>query len=262
MARNESDLYSPAQDYVAPQVEIGTVGWEGRESHFEKGTADNDGHTLVCVTLYRGRDPGVRPKDGVAQGQQILCHISDGIYRIPPKGARVYVAIPHGMEELPGSGCIVASVSRSPTTQFESDRVVMDFGETTHVVIKGLSVSISDYANPARFIGVGTPRSGGTPGVQILLPDGTGAVWQAGAVGIFSSNKTIMQLTDSKWETWQSDIGFIRLADGECHSYAPVNKVQGGGVYLGKAPTVANTALWGATGIAGVASLSVFVSPV
>lgn len=262
MPRQEDNLYSPAREYESAQVEVGTVGWEGTDEHFEKGTEASDGHTLIYVTLYRGRDPSTKPEAGRAQGMKILCHISDSIFRIPKKGTRCYVIVPHGMEQSPGAGVIVACVSPSPTTQFEDDRVVMDFGEDVHVVLKGKSVALSDHENPARFIGVGTPRSGGTPGVQILLPDGTGAAWQDGAFALFSRDGTMMQATPSKFEVWVKDIGCLRIADGEFYTYAPINKMQGAGCYIGKLPTVANMALWGPTGIAGVASPSVFISPV
>lgn len=259
--QDDFPLYGQANT-GAVQCEIGTVGWDSTDAYFEKGTGDNDGHTLVYVTLYRGKDPATRPEKGKAHGMKILCHISDTIFRIPKPGTRCYVLIPHGQEELPGAGVIVACISKSPTSQFEKDRVVMDFGADTHVVIKGLSVSLSDHASPARFIGVGTPRSGGTPGVQILLPDGTGAAWQDNAFAIWARDGTMMQASSAKWEVWQKDIGFVRLADGAFHSYAPTNKMQGAGCYIGKLPTAANTALWGPTGIAGQASPSVFFSPV
>lgn len=244
-----------------PQVEVGTVGWEDEELWYEKGSDENDGHTLVRVQLYRGKPNGVQPKPGIAQGHRLLCHISDTIFRIPKKGTRCYVILPAGFETTPGAGVIVACVSKSPTTQFEADRVVLDFGSDTHVVFKGKSVALSDHASPSRSLSVGTPRTGGTPGVLIHLPDGTGAVWQAGSVGIYATPSTLMQLTPSSFEVQQGSGSFVKLSGGNFHSYGAVNKMQGAGCYIGKAPTPANPAMWG-FGPMGLGSPSCFISPV
>lgn len=259
---NEDDLHNPARDYASAQVEIGTVGWDDEDLWYEKGTDANDGHTLVRVQLYRGKPQGVPPTPGVAMGHRLLCHIADGLFRIPKKGTRCYVILPAGLETTPGAGVIVACVSKSPTTQFEADRVVLDYGSDTHVVFKGKSVSLSDHASPSRSVSVGTPRTGGVPGVLIHLPDGTGAVWQAGAVGIYATQSTLMQFTPSSWEVQQADGSFMKLSGGNCHTFGAANKVQGAACYIGKAPTPVNTALWGPTGLAGIPSPSVFLSPV
>lgn len=255
-------------DYESVQVSVGTVGWDDREEWYDQGSDENDGHTLVFVTLYRGKDPDVRPKAGVAHGQKIICHISDALSRIPPKGARCYVIIPHGMEDAVGAGCIVACVSKSPTVQFDANRVVMDFGPDTHVIIKGKSVTLSDHENPGRFMAVGTPKSGGAAGVQIRLGDGTGAVWQDGACGLFvaqnGETKTLVQATPSKFEVWQGS-GVIKLAGDEFTALAPTCKVQGN-VFLGKGVPAGlvgtGTALYGATGASAVPSPSVFLSSI
>jgi hypothetical protein len=259
---NQDDLHNPARDYANAQVEIGTVGWDDEDLWYEKGTDDNDGHTLVRVQLYRGKPPGKAPTPGLAMGHRLLCHISDGLFRIPKKGTRCYVILPAGLETTPGAGVIVACVSKSPTTQFEPDRVVLDYGDDTHVVFKGKSVSLSDHASPSRSISVGTPRTGGTPGVLIHLPDGTGAVWQAGAVGIYATQSTLMQFTPSSWEVQQAGGSFVKLDGGNFHSFGAVNKMQGAGCYIGKTPTALNPVLWGVSGIAGLPATGVFVSPV
>lgn len=258
--RSEDDLTSRARDYEGAQVEIGTVGWASRSDWFEKGTGENDGHTLVFVTL-RPRTPS----SVEGEGREILCHIADGCFRIPPKGARCYVIIPHGLEEAPGAGVIVACVSPSPTTQFEEDRVVIDYGPTVHVVIRGASVTMKDPAH--RFVSVGSPRGGGAPGVQVHLPDGTGAVWQDGAYGCFVRDTSYCQMTPTSIELWQkSGAGaFLKMGEGVFHTYAPTNKVQGAGVFLGKLPLPAAGVAYGLPpgpiGPALPISASVFVSP-
>lgn len=101
----------PSDEQLRPTTcAIGTVGWEGVAAHFEKGEADNDGHTLVRVTLYGGKAPYEPAKAGVAQGREVVAMMSAELGRIPPKGARVYVLFPTGMELTPGAGVIVASV--------------------------------------------------------------------------------------------------------------------------------------------------------
>lgn len=245
------------------KIVLGSIGWEDEDEHAFLGTADNDGHTLVRVQLFSGRDTTKDLSPTRAQGYKIVCHIPDGTFRIPPKDARCYVLLPEGMEDVPGAGIIIATVSPSPTTQFAKDRVVIDYGPNTHVVIKGKSVSMQDPA--FRFISVGTPRSGGAPGVQVHLPDGTGAVWQAGSFGTFCGPDCMMQMTTSAFEVWQgsgANSTFLLMKGGEFWTYGPVNKVQGAGVYLGKAPLALNTALYGASGLAAAPSPSVFISSV
>lgn len=258
----EDDLYNPARAYQSSGVELGVVGWEDDgDTWWDKGAADNDGHTLVHVQLYRGKASGEPLKPGQAQGHKVVCHIADHLFRIPAKGTRCYVLMPAGLEDAPGAGVIVACVRKSPTTQFEDDRVVMDFGEDTHVVIKGKSVALSDHASPSRSLSVGTPRTGGPPGILLHLPDGTGAVWQAGAVGIYATASSLMQITPSSIELQQGSGSFLKLDGGNIHSFGASNKMQGAGCYIGRSPTAVNTALWGPSGIAGVPSTSVFISP-
>jgi hypothetical protein len=259
----EDDLTSGARDYAGAQIEIGVVGWSDEDEWYEKGAEDNDGHTLVRVQLYRGKPGGESPKTGEAHGHRILCHIADHIFRIPAKGTRCYVAIPHGFETIPpGAAIIVACLRKTPVTQFEEDRVVMDFGPDNHVIIKGKSVALSDHNAPANSLSVGTPRTGGPAGVLINLPDGTGAVWQPGVVGIFATASTLISMTDSKFEVWQSAGSVLQMTGGNFTSIGAVNKMQGAGCYIGKAPTPANPVLWGFSGVMGVASPSVFVSPI
>lgn len=195
----ESTLHGQQDDAV--QIELGTIGWDD-DDIVDMGTADNDGHTFVKVTLYRGRDRSKPIETGVAQGRQILVNISAGMFWLPPKGTRVIVAFPYGMSTNPGVGTIIGAVQTSPTIQFARDRAVMDFGPDTHVVIKGKSVTISDYGSPACFVGVGTPRGGGARGVYALDETGSGFTTQSAEVGAFATSggaaKTILQLTATK----------------------------------------------------------------
>ncbi len=90
------------------QIELGSVGWEGEDDYFFSGEHDNDGHTLVRVQLFRGRD-NTKPLGRRAQGVKIVCHVLDG--KSPPvKDARCYIAIPQGMDNVPGAGVILGTI--------------------------------------------------------------------------------------------------------------------------------------------------------
>jgi len=265
MNGHEDDLTGAAKDYAHPACLVGTVGWDGREEHAELGTDDNDGHTLVCVTLYEGKTPGVETKVGVAQGYQIRCHISalTGI-RVPPKGTRVYVLFPHGMTQVPGAGVIVATIEKTASRdQFTTDRVVIDYGADTHLVIKGKSVSLSDHAN--RFMTVGSPRSGGAAGLTFQAEDGSGGVIQTGVVSWFvaagGEAQTILQMTTSKVECMCKGGGMWKVDASGYYCLGTSATVAGGAVYLGAVPTVVTGACYGPNIAAGLTSTSVFISP-
>jgi hypothetical protein len=249
---------------MSAQIVMGSIGWDDEDEHVFLGDSSNDGHTLVRVQLFDGRDHS-KPLDTTrAQGTKILCHLPDGMYRIPAKDTRCYVAIPPGMEQTPAGGVIIACVSKSPTTQFAKDRAVLDFGPDVHVVIRGKSVTMQDPE--FRFLSVGSPRSGGAPGVQVHLPDGTGAAWQDGAYACFVRAEMMMQMKPDGFEIWQgsgSTGTFLKMGGGEFWSYGPTNKLQGAGCYIGKAPTVVNTAVTGLPqpGVQ-LSSASVFISVV
>lgn len=244
------------------QILLGTVGWDGEDEYTFIGDDTNDGYTLVRVQVYDGRDTTAKFDPSRAQGHKIICHLSSGLLRVPKPGTRVYVACPKGMENVPGAGVIFAAVEKTPA-QFKTDRAVMDFGDDVHVVIRGKSVSLQDPDN--RFLSVGTPRSGGAPGLTFQAEDGSGGVIQKGVVGWFVAKdgtaQTIFQMTTDEVACTTTKGGYWKV-DKDFYSLGSSCYVVGGAVYLGKAPTAVNFALWGPTGIAGVASPSVFISPV
>lgn len=254
-----------SQGSGSSQILMGSVGWDDQDDYYFLGSASNDGYTLVRVQLFEGRDftKPLNPKR--AQGHKLVCHLSGNLFRIPPKDTRVFVAVPPGMEHVAGAGVIFATVEKTPP-QLTGDkggdpRVVMDFGPSTHVVIRGKSVSLQDPDN--RFISVGTPRSGGAAGLTFQAKDGTGGVIQDGVVGWFVAQggtaKTILQMTPTKMEATTTAGGYWGL-DANFHILGSSIYVQGGKVYLGTIPTALQSAIFGPTGIAGVASTSVFLS--
>jgi hypothetical protein len=246
-----------------PQILLGSVGWEDEDEWFYPGTADNDGHTLIRVQLYEGKDPSVPTNPERAQGHKIICQISDSVFRVPKRDTRCYVALPHGMEQTPGAGVIIACVSKNPTVQFGKDRSVLNLGDDQHVVIRGKSISLHAFNND--FVSVGEPRSGGASGITLSGHDGSGVVIQEDVVGIFTAKngecKTMIQVTSDQISIKCQSTAMM-LNDQNFYVLSTSCTLQGGAVYLGKLPTAANMALWGPTGIAGVASPSVFISPV
>ncbi len=168
-------------DYPTATIEIGSIGWEDDDGHFDLGDKTNDGFTLVKVQLFRGRDVTQPLNPKRAQGIRLTCHI-DGGRRIPPKDTRCYVVVPPGMEDVPGAGLIVGTVEKTLDGRLDGDRAVLDYGDQ-HVVIKGKSVTIQ--GNDGSFVGAGEPRSGGAAGVAIQGPDGSGLTLQDGVVGMY-----------------------------------------------------------------------------
>lgn len=185
----------------APMIEIGSIGWEDEDEYFFKGDESNDGHTLVRVQLFRGKDPTkpVNPKR--AQGLKMIAHLNSlAGFRIPAKDTRCYVAVPAGMEMTPGAAVILALVEKSPTEQFEKDRVVIDYGDT-HVLFRAKSISLQDRDD--NFVSVGEARSGGDPAITMMvgstgmtIKDDTVATWTSSA-GVA---KVLVRMTTSKYE--------------------------------------------------------------
>jgi hypothetical protein len=250
----------------APQIEFGTVGWVGEDKFYSVGTAEDDGHTLVRVQLFRGRNvskPNLTPKIG--QGHKLLCHIPSGMFRIPPKGTRVIVAVPFKMDKSP-VGFIVSTVEQNPMLQYNDDRVHIGFGDDTHVVIRGKSVTITDPAN--RFIMVGESRAGGTPGVFVQDETGSGLGIAAGTVGAYAVDGSHNIVSFVQVKQTGVDIAYtgsspvtMTLSAGQWWTIATSALITSSAVLLGARATVASPALWGPTGVGGLPSASVFISP-
>lgn len=194
------ELFERAREAsIQVQVEVGRVGWSDDGPHFHKGDPGGQAgsrHTLVKVTLARGSEGG----EG---GYEIWARLSGGLFRIPPKGTLVYLLIPHGMQTSPGAAMIIATAEDDPT-RLEEDRIVIDYGDT-HVIHRAKSHVLESTGG--EWIGVGEPRSGGTPGVTIQARDGSGAVFQEGVASMFVAQggdaKTLIQMTPSKVEILQ-----------------------------------------------------------
>jgi hypothetical protein len=246
----DADVLGPREDLLL--FEPGTVGWDGIDPHFDT----EDGITLVRVTLVRGRHPSTPLKSDAAQGHQVLCRIGGGLFRIPKKGTAVMVGFPTAFAAHPGAGVIVCTTEASPDIQFSDTKAKLDLGPDTDVVIKGKSVTISDYDN--RFLHVGPD------GVMMQDESGNGLLLSGGALVIFVADsgdaKTVVQLTKSELSLLQKDTGFIKLTAGNATIFANGSAgLLGASVSIGAGATAATPALTGAP--PGKPSTSVFVSP-
>lgn len=250
------------------RIEMGTIGWDGVDEWVTQGTdgTDADGYTMVRVQLYRGKRPTDELKATVGQGSQMLCHIAAGLYRIPKKGERCYVALPAGYENMDGVGVIFAVVSKSPFDQFSKTRVKMDFGDDTDLVIKAKTVTISDYNDDYMAISpVGGFKTATKDGGLVQLK-GTKLTSIASSgffflVGNNGQPMTAGMVLDPSQAAVFSNGGMLKInSSGNGTWIGGSISVAGGSVMLGAAATVANPALWGVTGIAGIASTSVFIS--
>lgn len=245
------------------QIHRGSIGWEDEDEWFFIGDGTNDGFTFIRVQLFTGRDVTTPLNPNRAQGTKILCHLGGGMFRIPKKDTPCYVALEAGHDQCVVQGVIIATIEKSPPTQFGEKRVVVDYGDDTHVVFNAKSISLQDPDN--RFISVGTPFTGGTPGITLQASNGTGGAIQENAVGWWvadgGSTKSMIQMTKDDISCLSTKGGMWKL-DANFYALGTTATLAAGGVYLGKAPTIANPALWGLTGIVGVASPSVYISPI
>lgn len=244
---------------------MGTIGWQDDDVLSDIGTGENSGYTLIKVQLYRGRDNSKPIKDldpTVGHGHKILCQMASNIGRIPPKGVRCFVAYPSGFEDAVNIGLIIGTIEKNSSVQLKEDRALLNYGDQ-HLVIKAKSVTIADQEN--RFMCIGVPRAGGTPGIIFQSKDGCGGVIQEGVVSWFTADggtvKSVLELTTTAANLVQSDGSFVKLKGGKGSIGGTSVYATGGAVYLGTLPSPASPALYGLTGIAGIASLSVFLSP-
>lgn len=194
--------------------EIGSIGYDDEDTHFDLGTTSNDGYTLVKVQLFKGRDVTQPLNPKRAQGTKLLCHINAG-QRIPPKDTRCYIAIPPGMEQTPGAGFIVGTVEKTLDGRLDDDRTVMDFGDQ-HVIIKGESVTLA--GNDGSFVSVGYPKSGGANGVSIQGPDGSGMLVQEGVAALYTNKDgnmcNVLELTTIAANLVSLNNGQLQFANG------------------------------------------------
>jgi hypothetical protein len=175
---NDQELFRPDPD---PRLHLawGTVGWVGDPDVLDGlGKDEDDGVTLIKVTLFDGAAPTKRASDeGGANGQQVRVQASGPGWRVPPKGTRVMVGFANGDVLSPGNGLILGEVGVNPAKRFGRKKVLLDFGDAD-VVITGKSVSLVCDSNPDG------EKDAGKRHVVSVSPDG-GAQVVSGGSGLF-----------------------------------------------------------------------------
>jgi len=260
----DAELHGQREPWGEGGIELGTVGWNDGSEHFELGTEENDGHTLVKVTLFRGRRADEATKDKArAQGVQLLCRISAPLWFIPDDGAQVLVAIPAGFALTPGAPMIIGAPGRNPTKQFAKNAgkdVILDLGEDRRLILKaGRGVILTDYED--RYLGL-SPEMG----IKCGDADACGFALKAGkwlfytaesgdATAALQLSKDAIKINhnDGKVSALHMKGGDVKAIGANFYSYTA-------GTYLGALAVAANTALYGPPG-APVASTTVYMSP-
>ena len=205
----EHDLFGSTSD--AGSIELGTVGW-GDDSHFELGTDDNGGVTLVKVKLLRGLPE---------QGQELLCRLSAPLWFVPDVGSQVLVAVPAGFSQVPGAPVIIAAPGANPSSQFGGGKAadaILDFGPDRRVIIKaGKGVILSDYEN--RYVGVGPEL-----GVKVGAPDASGCLLKGGTWTFYAVQddeaKAVLKLSPDavllNHKAADGKVAALKLKGGNC----------------------------------------------
>jgi hypothetical protein len=241
-----------------PVVEMGTIGWEGEGgNHFELGTADNGGVSLVQVQLYRGRDNAddspVPRKPERAQGHKIWARISGegSFWLIPKKGKQCYVAFPHGYGDGPGMGVIIAVPGANPTIQFSDERAVLDVGDDVDLIIKARRISLQTHSG--HFISLTDDA-----GIQIIDKVGDGVNIDDGKVMAFASQggdaKALLMLTGDEANLMHKGGSFISCAGANSTWMGTELNMAGATMAFGTAASPATPILIGLSGMAGVPS--------
>ncbi len=246
---------------LGPQIFHGQVGWLGEDKYYDIGDESNDGHTLVRVQLYSGRDTTEPLIPHRAQGMKIVCQLSGQLYRIPPVGTRVIVAAPYGLDGA-GNGVIIATQELSPnatnSVALKASRVSMDF-PGQDLVISAKSVTIRDYEND--FVSVGK-------GVTVQSSNGSGMLVKNTAIAMFLSDGSVgggaatstimMDTTGIKLVNGTSS--FVTLSDGGFHAFGISATLQGAATYVGATPTAVTAAANGTATVTAVAAIATYIA--
>lgn len=157
-------------------IEYGSIGWDDDDDYIYPGEEGNDGHTLIKVQLFRGRDV-TKPLKDRAQGHRLIAHINSlGGFRTPPYGTRCLVAIPEGAEMTPGSATIVALHEKSSERldNLPNGSYAMSAGQGQARVVANNDGSVtlfttSDNTNAGKSVYVRVAKDG----IQFVAPWGT-----------------------------------------------------------------------------------------
>ncbi len=228
------------------QILHGSIGWDDENDYVFDGDEDNDGHTLVRVQLFEGRDVTKPLNPKRAQGHRILAHISSlNGRRVPAKDTRVFVAVPKGQENVPGAGVIFAAIEKMPRRggNLKPDETVQlgPDGSQGRVVFKkdgtvGIVTNIGNDPN-------------GKSVVFTISPTGVAFSSPYGSFKLDITGFHMKTAGGPRVDMGSMQIPGLALPDsitgaltGYCNISAPVIKLAGGIVKLGKGSTY-NTAL-------------------
>lgn len=195
-----------------PELELGVVGWPGEDTVCDIGSADNDGRTLVRVTLHRGGGPGDEPKPGEAAGYRVSVRVTGPLFYVPPKGSEVLVAFPSGFGMAPGAGVLLCTTGATPAEQFSETQAKLDVGADSGLFLKGKSVKLGMY-NPddptdvEDFVSL-SPDGG----IQAINRNGFGVHIDLDAVTIFAPDengdaKSVLRVTKDEIMLANKDSG-------------------------------------------------------
>lgn len=250
---NEQALVPPRAE---PEIVMGLVGWPNDDDIADMGTADNDGATLLKITMHRGAFPGSEPAPGEAAGYRVSVRVPGPVFHLPPKGTEVIVAFPGGVGMVPGAGVLLGALARTPDHQFSRTAVKIDAGPGRDLVLKGRAVTLTMHApsgsGPEPYISI-TPEDG----IQALDADGFGFLIKDEAVTIFAAAedgkaKTIVRLTREQLTLANRDADdapcSLTLADQEVCVAGLVSNSFTPGANLGALATAATPAMVGVGG--------------
>lgn len=256
---NESVLSPPSHE---PEIALGRVGWPGDDDIVDLGTADNDGATLLKVTLHRGGYPGDIPKPGEAAGYRVRVRVMGPVFDVPPKGTEVCVAFPGGIGMVAGAGVLLGSLTRTPDHQFSATATKIDAGTERDLILKGRAVTMTMHSptgsGPEPYVSL-TPEDG----IQALDADGFGFLVKDQAVTIFAPDedgdaKSIVRLTKSQIMIANRDANgapcSVTLGDQEVCLAGLASNSFTPGANLGAAATAATPAVVGVGTAAAVAA--------
>jgi hypothetical protein len=200
---------------------FGSVGWDDDGGTFyELGTDQDDGNILVRVTLFRGRDPSTPLDQTVAQGQKILAKLASNFVSIPPRTTRVLLAMPDGVDRVPGGPMIIAADNANPAIIGN-----LKDGEAAVCAATGPARALfKKDGTVVLFTQTGSRQSA----VVQLNPDGSFAA--AGPFGAFASGSGSTQVAFGTDSAGQWDANGVSLI-------GPKVGLNGGAVSLGAAPT-------------------------
>lgn len=243
------------------QIFHGQVGWIGEDKYYDIGNESNDGHTLVRVQLYSGRDSSEELIPHRAQGHKIVCQLSGQLFRIPPVGTRVLVALPYGMDG-PGGGIIIATQELSPnatnSVALKAGRACMDF-PGQDLVISAKSVTIRDYENDFVTVSKGVTVQSAN-GSGMLVKDSAVAMFLAGGSPGFPESLSTIVMDSTGMKLVKGSKSFITLSDDGFHAFGTSATLQGAATYVGATPTAVTAAANGTAIAIGIAAIATYIA--